>query len=269
MYRKFVRLTAVAVGVVGVSAACQASASTLFTFANYDQRKSFNTDVTWTRNTTTKTGGVIVSTDQGAHSGTASPVSFTFVDPSAGALHNTPLVAVFSLNAFVPSSTPAFVQGGNDVQPGVQGTFSFIFQGGAPVPGQSHQSMTFGVGPGAITITNGAVLLTGKFTGASIIGSGATGDLVESTLTGGTLSYSSPFLAFDTGSPEAFDLHLTSVTPTFRIDQPGRAMTSFAANSTGKFYTEVPEPASWVLTLVGFGMLGAALRRSGRVRIAA
>ena len=255
------RGAAVVFGVAASLMAAQARAATLFKFGIYDQRKSFNTDVTWTRNPTTNTGGVITSTDQGGHGKTPSPVSFTFVDPAAGAIYNVGLLAVLNLSAYVASPTPAYVQNGFDVQPGVYGTFSFIYQGGAPVPGQAHQSKTYGVGPGAITLTNGEVLLTGTFTGAKIVGAGALGDLIDSTKSGGTISYSSPLLALQNDPAEAFDFSLTAVTPAFGINKPGRALNSFSANSTGAFYTAVPEPASWVLSLMGFGLMGAALRR--------
>ena len=71
---------------------------------------------------------------------------------------------------------------------------------------------------------------------------------------------------------------LTAANPTYSITTPftftAGEKVGFAVNYDGIYYndstgvnytlTSVPEPASWALMIVGFGMVGAAARRRGR-----
>lgn len=141
------------------------------------------------------------------------------------------------------------------------GDFSLIYSG-------PTQTM------GGITISTGANLLSGTFLGSVFTGYGSSGSLVDSTLAGGLVSYTSDFLTFDPSGDQGLSLAFTSITPPVHVVN-GR-LTDFTAVTSANFAADssisvvggpgVPEPATWAIMLVGLGGLGATLRMNRRAK---
>jgi len=185
-------------------------------------------------------------------------VNFSFLQPGIGA--SGPISAKLILDLIAPPGSPAStaVIGGVNflAQPGLSGTFSIV----ADVP------FTYN----SITGTN---LLSGTITGASISGviNSSSGSVNDSTLTLAdplAVQFSSQFLDFSQTVSRDFALTLTSLSPGIATSASG-PMRTFRAATTGSFSSDpaplvngaVPEPASWALMLVGFGVIGAVTRR--------
>ncbi|MHB8529924.1 MAG: PEPxxWA-CTERM sorting domain-containing protein [Caulobacteraceae bacterium] len=246
---KLFTLATAALGAVSLLAL--AAPAQAVTFADYSATNS-NANLQWTK--TTKTTGSLSTTGVGD---TAS-VYFSFLNPVLASLKN--IAATFTLSA--SSNTAAFTDTSGDiVQPGLGGTFSFVYSGLAPLTVGGH------------TYTTGTDLLSGDFSGAEIVGSGSVGVAKDSILSGGNVTFTTGIdasqLAFSNaaGSDKGFSLELTSATPLFA--RSGKVMRTFSANSTGGFSAlltaggggGVPEPATWAMLIAGFAMVGYAVRR--------
>lgn len=234
--------TALALGLAaGLAGAASAQADT---FADYGATSS-SANLAWTQTSTD--AGTLATTGTGASAETV----FSFLTPTLSALSD--LSALFTLTA---SSPVAAVQaGGLDIQPDVSGTFSFIYQG-----------------PTTTSITKGANLLSGTFTGASISGpdGGSTASVQDAIVSGGTVTYTSAFETFATTGDKGLSLALTSVLPGLDVGRGGGALSSFAGVSTGSFASDlsaggsaggIPEPGVWAMMLVGLGGIGFVARR--------
>lgn len=179
----------------------------------------------------------------------------------------TNLTAVFTLGGTV-TNTIATLNGTNIIQSNVNGSFSFI----------STNAITIG----ATTFAAGSNLLSGTFTNTTISGArngtsaGWSGSTPSSAIT-----YTSDFLTFTPGSNYDLGWNLTSINPlinaTPTAGTPTTALRSFRAVIGGSFSSDpapltpaIPEPASWMLMIAGFGMVGvSARRRSRRASVAA
>jgi hypothetical protein len=194
-------------------------------------------------------------------------VNFSFLQ-AALAPFVTNVSAVYTLDAQVPVGAAAINMSGLFLQPGLNGTFSFLSAASILVSG-----------PGLVTTTYaaGSNLLSGSFVGGSFAGSGTSGSSFASgPVSGGSISFTSDFLDF-TGST-VFDRSqsLTAVTPNFAIGANG-SLSGFRAVAGGQFSadpepiitTMVPEPESWALLIAGFGLVGAAARRRRRISVVA
>ena len=122
---------------------------------------------------------------------------------------------------------------------------------------------------GTSVIAAGGNILTLNFTGGelSAIVPGTSGG-AQVTLPGSSFTnVSSGFLAFPPITLTDFSLSLGNVRPGFCFTTCNVAATensrfaNFTATSTGSFTATVPEPSSWALLLLGFGMVGFAARR--------
>jgi hypothetical protein len=179
---------------------------------------------------------------------------FDFLDPSLSFLGFLP--ATFTLDAGVSAGHPAVDDGGGlFTQTNVDGSFSFIYSG----PTQTI---------GSVTLTHGVTnLLSGVFTNAWIQGAGGSGSANRSAPVG-SLTYTSdlePFTGLVPNSEE-FAFNLLSVSPGFGA-AVGKALNTATASGGGNFSfvsVRVPEPASWTLMIVGFGLAGAGLRARRR-----
>jgi hypothetical protein len=112
-------------------------------------------------------------------------------------------------------------------------------------------------------VTDGANLLTLAFTGATLAGSGGAGALFGSQPSG-TVTYSSDFVDFTGQTAGDFSLGFSGITPGFSTT------VAWSADAVGTFASDsanipggggVPEPATWAMMIVGFGGVGALLRR--------
>jgi hypothetical protein len=240
---KFLTAAALSVGVL--AAVAPAHATTLAPFATYSMTGT-KTTIDWSKSGAT--GGSIFSTVGGGSSLGSPTVTFNFLDTS---LYLNNLSAKFTLTGTAPSGNPA----SNAVlQPGIgtaaaPGSFSFIYTG----PNTSFMGKNYVSG-----VTN---LLSGVYTLAQISGSGTSGSFHDSD-TIGTLSFTSDIITnLPTAVTQDFSLSLVSINPKLGYT-PGQSLNSFKSGATGIFSAGfVPEPATWAMMIVGFGMLGLAARR--------
>jgi len=238
-------LAAAALGTLAVSLAVPASAATFASFTMANTKDNLK----WVK--TTSTSGDVNSTLQSGATGVAN-VRFNFLDPTLGI---TNAKAKFTMTA---TSTMAAIGGGGLVgdpldQPGITGSFTFTYNGPNYVDSHGHAHAT------------GDVLLNGVFTLADItsnVGSSSASVLDSTATVGHSITYSSQFMSFAASVQRDFAFNITSAHPL--IDAlPGEALNSFFGSSGGSFSTVggVPEPATWAVMMLGFGMLGLVARR--------
>jgi hypothetical protein len=185
-------------------------------------------------------------------------VTFSFLQSALGSVSNVD--ATFTLLATAAPS-PTDVMFGFSFMSEFTGSFSFIST--APIS----------VGP--FNFAAGRNLLSGTFSEASIVGQtlGSSGSLSAST-PGGFITYTSDFLDFSNTVDRDFSMSLTAITSLVSNVNRGlnsatgaNSLRSFRATSTGSFSSDpapltiVPEPQTWALLVLGFGMVGVTLRR--------
>jgi hypothetical protein len=169
---------------------------------------------------------------------------------------------LFTLSATGPASNPAVTGAGQVAEQNLSGAFSFTYTGSTPLTVGSH------------TYATGANLLSGTFSGATLVGpaNGSTSSFQDAIFSGGTVTYASDIASFASTGDKGLSLSLTSVLPFFGAN-PGDSLNSFTAVSTGSFASDLastgggsgtPEPVTWALMLVGFGGIGTAIRRQRR-----
>jgi|JI8StandDraft_2_1071088.scaffolds.fasta_scaffold25944_3 hypothetical protein len=125
---------------------------------------------------------------------------------------------------------------------------------------------------GANCFNAGDSLLSGLVVNSAIVGTvGQTSaDLTGSTVGGSTISYLSPLVTFDAGSPFAFNFDLSNLDRALTGGN-STAIGSFRGQISGTFSSEpeptfnVPEPGTWALMIVGMGLVGVARRRRRKV----
>lgn len=111
-----------------------------------------------------------------------------------------------------------------------------------------------------LRVSDMANLLTLTFSGASLAGVGGAGALFGSQ-PGGTVTYTSDFLDFTDATAGNFSLGFSGITPGFGADfWTGDSVGTFASDGGGGG-NEIPEPATWVMMIMGFGGVGALMRR--------
>ena len=130
---------------------------------------------------------------------------------------------------------------------------------------------------GANSYAAGSNILSLTFTGGDLSGTvGATTGSAQVSIPGDSFtSVSSDFLSFPPVYLTDFSISLSNVTPRFAFGGPGGLGTqangrfnNFTARGSGDFTADmVPEPETWAMMLLGFGLVGFARRR--QVRIAA
>ena len=194
-------------------------------------------------------------------------VGFSFINLNSqltGAVSNVQALFTFNGNVVNTPATPFF---GFLIQPGISGSFSLV--------------TTSAITVGSTTYASGSNLLSAAFTGGSFFGpsDANSGSVGGRNANGGTLNYSSAFLNFAPGAGLDTSFNLSAITPKTSVATGGNyALQSFRSDASGSFSADpspsitatVPEPATWVMMLAGFGMIGFSLRsrRRQHVRVA-
>jgi hypothetical protein len=217
----------------------QASASTIINFAQYQQKNAPDT-LRWTQSAS-KTGGTLTDIN-------GPTVIFRIWDTDVAPGSEVEVLARMKFNATVDSGNPAVSVGGQKIQGGLYGTFSFTSLGAF-----SRNGVDYGAGVN---------LLSGVFSGATIMGAG-TGSVSGDPLAGGVVDYASSVVDTTDFSLDTFILSLNAIRRTGGSGltyTSGQSLKNFTATTTGQFAAAVPEPATWGLMIMGFGGAGALLR---------
>ncbi len=247
---KFIVYIALSASAVAVPATAQV----VETFATFGPAGN-GRNVTWDNNFGVSGGSGGSLTSSGS-STTIIPgsqaVRFSFVRPELMSITN--VTAAFTLNGVAPSGNPASSTGSILTQGRIGGSFAFT----------SIEAYTIG----NTTFAAGSNLFTGTFQNASISGfqGGTTASFVGFNTSGAALSYTSDFLDLSGVTGQDFIFSLTSVLGTLSASS-GDALRDFNAVASGSFsaaipetIAAVPEPGTWAMMIVGFGMVGGTLR---------
>lgn len=271
-----------AVAAAGLLAAAPASA-VITNFASFNASTTGN--VVWRNDGTVPvnpnqnytfngTGGTLFTTSSAASVAPRNAVAggvattFSFQNGLSAWIANTP--ATFTLLA-TTTTTGAQTFGPLKLQKVMTGTFSFI-------------------STSQITVNNtvyaaGANLLSATFSNLDIYGQsgGTSGNFGGSVVNGGTIAFTSDFVAFPNSLDRDVSLSLSSILSlNNNVNQglnnaPGSALRSFRATATGSFSADptptiipsIPEPGTWAMFVVGFGLVGVGYRRRKSVVAAA
>lgn len=230
-----------------------ANSASAVTIASFSPEPS-GTNVRYTK--TSPSAGRMVSTN--ANSGTTPLWVSTNFSFGNNTLAN--VLGTFAAEMLVDISinSPAQSVFGTIVQPLQSGEIKF----------RSLSDITVG----QTVYAEGANLLTFDFTGGAIAGSGTSASLFAN-LDGGAIftNVTSDFLNF-AGNAE-YDLNMTLLNLTsalgFTANQPinsfsARAGGSLSSDSLASLTAVVPEPQSWAMFIIGFGIIGAVSRRRRR-----
>lgn len=74
-------------------------------------------------------------------------------------------------------------------------------------------------------------------------------------------------LGFRTAAGNQVNLFYQDSAPSYRVNTLNPFTTAFVTASSSAATAPVPEPATWVMLILGFGVVGAAIRRRATVRI--
>lgn len=265
-FKSFASLAAIAL--VSVAAPAQAVQTAFATYSPIVPTPPGYVDIRWNNSASNGAGGTSgalysTATDNATTAGSRL-VSFSFLQPSLSPVA-TNIVASLTL---LGSSPNIATQSGSDlIQSNVGGGFSFV----------STSTITVGTN----TYAPGSNLLTATFGGATITGlrGGSAADFSASTDLAQSVVYTSDFLDFSgvTGSEFTFALgNLRSILSALPggplgTQTPNTALRTFRSEGSGTFATTelpfvigVPEPQTWGLMVVGFGMVGLQVRRRSR-----
>lgn len=251
-------LASVAAAVVLAGAPAQAA---LTTFANFTGLDS-NAGVRFQNGAANNVGGTsgsLYTLNTATNTQGSRLVSFSFLQPTLAA-SVTNVTSSFTL--FASTAAPAQTFGGFTLQSNLVGGFSFLSTSAITVGNKAYAA--------------GSNLLTGTFNDVSIAGqtNSSSAAYGGSTTSGSTILFTSDFVTFAPQSDYDFSISLTSLSPLL-FAQPGKALRSFTAYSTGSFSSEpaplvnaIPEPTVWGMLIVGFGLVGVQSRRRRTVGMA-
>ena len=187
----------------------------------------------------------------------SSPATIVFgvTDAVAGSLPLAATLSTFQFDALVPTITGLSAGSAFDIT-GVSGTFSIL----------SNLPVTIG------SLTSN-VLLTATFTNATLSGViGAPAITLAGNSTTGTVQFFSDFLDFSQVNNAAFSF-TGSATGNLATATGGR-LAGFRSTVTPNFSSNpppnltVPEPETWAMLVLGFGLVGVSVRRRRRVVVA-
>lgn len=235
------------------------AAAALTTFASYTAVSTAE-NIRWQKVGTSGGSLYTISNSTGTAPSSVA-VKFSFFDAALTGFG--PLDASYTLLASVPNGNAAVAGNGFLVQSALSGGFSFIYTGSTPLV------------VGSNTYNTGANLLSATFTNASIAGptgSSSGNASASSTSTDvSTITYTSDILDFSNVVNTGFAINLTSIRPVLSQAGANASLNSFRTSSGGSFSSEpapvvgsVPEPTTWAMMVMGFGLAGMGLRRRTR-----
>jgi hypothetical protein len=180
---------------------------------------------------------------------------FSVTNAVSGFLPLAATLSNFTLDALVPTLS-GFTAGSPFSITGVNGSFSFV-----------------STSPVTVNSVTGTNLLTAGFTIATRSGTfGQNSITLSGNNMAGTLVYTSDFLIFPNTYAAAFSLTGNTVNP---INRAGTRLGNFRASVNGNFASDpppnlpqVPEPETWAMLILGFGLVGAVARRRRSIAIA-
>jgi len=257
--------TLLSAATLAAALAVTAAPASAAVFASFTPDKSAM-DYRWINNGggNSGTGGhlfTITPSNQGSTTALGVATHFQFLDPSLSSLGFIP--TTFTLDASATSGHPASVNNaGVFTQTNVDGHFSFVYSG----------ATTANFNGSGITLTHGQNLLSGVFTDAWIQGAGGSGSFNLAAINGGSLTMNSSLENFThaIAGSEEFAMNLLAASPAFGANgcplgggNCTKAEKNFRANGGGNFSfsSSAPEPGTWALMIVGFGGMGAMVRR--------
>jgi hypothetical protein len=117
----------------------------------------------------------------------------------------------------------------------------------------------------------GSTVFGGEFTNARF--TGQIGSTTGSILAGRVTTFNNGAIVFQPGASSRFEFGLAGISPALGGSAAG-GIDGFNAVLNGKFdsggpigIAPIPEPATWAMMMLGFGMLGGALRRRTRLGV--
>ncbi len=261
-------LAALAAGVV--FAAASPASAVVTTFATYSAKGGANIRFVNSGNSTQRTTDATFYTTKTPTATTPGGVlvDFSFLQPQL-APYFTNITAIYTLNGSVAKNTAPIASSGFFIQSGVSGSFSFLTTTAITVGGPNFVPHTYAAGSN---------LLSGTFNSGNIVGTigSSAGSSFASGNNGTTITFTSDFLDFTNVGELDRSQSLNAVTPSFsrHAAVSGRlingALNSFRATASGQFSSDpaplinglitVPEPQSWSLMIIGFGLVGVAVR---------
>lgn len=190
-------------------------------------------------------------------------ISFSFLVPSLSSIVND-ATAIYTWTAATPTVQLATRSGSTVSQDGISGTFSFISTSAITV-----NTTVYAAGSNLLSGTFGNSVITGQQFGSDATYS------VDSSVLGQSLTFTSDFLDLSGVTTSAFALDLANLRSTLSALQtslpPETALRTFRASASGAFGADgdiivrgIPEPQTWGLMVVGFGMVGLQIRRRSR-----
>jgi len=258
-------IKAAILGVAALAATITAvpAAAVVTTFANFSAGAG-GANVYWLNAGNNSNATFFTTAANNTTAPAARGVSFTFLQNAFNSIG--PVNALWSLNGSV-TNTVATAGGGIITQSNIAGTFSFI----------STSAITLG----STTYLAGSNLLSGTFNNSRISGSrGGTSAGFNGSTPTSSITYTSDFLNFATGSNYDFAISLSQINPGLNTNPtsgtPTRALRTFRAVATGQFSSDpaptaiIPEPQIWAMLVIGFGLVGVQVRRrANRALVAA
>ncbi len=263
-FKHFASAAAFGLGLVAFSPA-SAVVTTFATFSAVNSLKDFRLVNVGNSATRAVDGMLYTTSTPNATTPGSVVVKFSFLQPQLNKYINN-YNATFTYMASVAKNTPAQNVAGGVAQTGISGSFSFLTTSAITVSGPDFITHTYAAGSN---------LLSGTFSSSTLFGSGSSAATSSSTTSGSTVVFTSDFLNFSNTVSRDRGLTLTAITPSLAAGTAAnKSLKSFRASVGGQFSSDpaplinglaiVPEPATWALLVVGFGMVGIQTRRRTR-----
>jgi hypothetical protein len=236
--------------ILGMAMFAALPAKAASTFASF---QSIGNDANFYWKNSGSTASLYTIASDGSTTPGSALISFSYLVPGLTGVAN--VTALFTLAA--STSAPAIDDGSYIYNDTISGNFSIKSAASFTVAGH-----TFGAG------TN---LLSAYFDNAEVDGTtGSTaGSFDNGTEFDPAMHFTSDLLNFSGVAESDFGLSLVSITQSLSSQNASTTLRTFKAQSVGNFASTplpvptfaVPEAATWATFILGFGLMGASLRR--------